>query len=233
MSVCSVYRFPRRTTESSSCAAASANTTCIVRHHKLYRSTSVSTTMDDTGDDDTIYVNAITYAFSKPSGKRKFRWILESDGSNRHFVFSSVRPPPVPEFRKELWTADPSTRLDMDTSRLGFLPSELLTDFVLPLLSRVDLTMFLLSMGYNQYTSGFVGEHAKYTHVAPLPQWLSDWLWDHRANTHLQAANESMSPWDPSLNYGDWVAVRRRITFDGDESPQVYRQRRIAQGRLW
>ena len=141
---------------------------------------------------------------------------------------------PLPVTRKEIWKADPTTWLDWDTSMLSLLPTELFVDFIFPSLLSVDLSMFLLSLGYNQYTSDFRydGQLKKYTYIAPLPRWISDWLWDHRAYTHVTQASRSMG-WNNSGNYADWCKIRRRVQFDGDDPPEVYKKRRIEKGCLW
>ena len=51
---------------------------------------------------------------------------------------------------KEVWKADPSTWLDLETSSLSWLPVDILRVHILPLLSNRDLTLFLLSLGFNQ-----------------------------------------------------------------------------------
>ena len=112
---------------------------------------------------------------------------------------------------------------------------ELFVKFIFLSLLSVDLTMFLLySLGYNQYTSGFDWTHKtrKYEYIAPLPQWISDWLWDHRQNDHIRMASRLMD-WEDSCTYADWSEICRRLKFDGDDPPEVYKKCRFEKGDLW
>jgi hypothetical protein len=128
-------------------------------------------------------------------------------------------PDTQPIIRKETWKADPSTWLDLETSMLSFLPIELFVEFILPSLSDVDLTMFLLCLGYNQWTSGVGNSYTKYQPISPLPKWLSNWLWKYRQPSHVRAAN-MVTGWGTTPTYRDWTLVRDRIQFDGDDKTQ-------------
>ena len=139
---------------------------------------------------------------------------------------------PQPIIYKETY---PSTWLDWETSILSRLPTELFVKFIFLSLLSVDLTMFLLySLGYNQYTSGFDWTHKtrKYEYIASLPQWISDWLWDHRQNDHIRMASRLMD-WEDSCTYADWSEICRRLKFDGDDPPEVYKKCRFEKGDLW
>jgi len=133
---------------------------------------------------------------------------------------------------KEVWKTDPSTWLDLETSILSSLPVDIFRVHILPLLSSRDLTWFLLSLGFNQWTDGVGNSYRRYDSLGPLPKWLSDWLWDNREDTHTRAAHR-LTGWENTSTWGDWVFVRNRLTFDGDDPPQVYKKRRIERGAGW
>jgi hypothetical protein len=135
-----------------------------------------------------------------------------------------------PIVRKEPWKADPSTWLDLETSMLSYLPVELFVEFIFPSLSDVDLTMFLLCLGYNQWTSGVGDSCKKYQPIVPLPKWLSNWLWKYREPTHVRAAN-MVTGWGELYNYRHWIFVRNRIQFDGDDKTQVYKHSDWSKGK--
>jgi hypothetical protein len=121
----------------------------------------------------------------------------------------------MPVMFKEVWRADPSTWLDLETSTLSWIPIDIFKVHVLPFLPNLDLTWFLLSLGYGLYNP-----------IAPLPQWLSDWLWDNREYTHTLAAHR-FTGWEDTSTHDDWILVRNRLKFDGDIAPDVHKKQQM------
>ena len=161
-------------------------------------------------------------------GKRRYRRIERV----LRCPWDALNDPYMPLVNKEVWRADPSTWLDLETSSFSWLPVDILRVHILPLLSYYDLTLFLLSLGFNQYTNGFHSSYRIYDAIAPLPKWLSNWLWENRKDTHTYLAHR-FTGWDSTGGYGDWVCVRNRITFDGDDPPEVYKKRWMERGDRW
>jgi hypothetical protein len=166
------------------------------------------------------------------SGRKQMYQCIEHVHQTPSDLKNTLMPEPhAPTECKEHWRANSTTWLDLETSSLSMLPIELLIYHVLPLLSSLDLILFLLSLGYNQWTSGSGMLWTKYAYIDPLPLWLSDWLWDHREYTHTRAAHAFTLLSDRCAEAcNDWNLIRKHITFDGDDPPEVYKRRRIENG---